>query len=181
VTQSEEEKELYTRYNKDNKEELEIIEKTLLANKYPQSIEDISVDFDKVDAKLSELYAQERDEKNQLVGKYDKENEDGTSTSKPYFFDEVYYKDLRPQMLNKLEDYKEAFEAIFTKESVRDHPKMQELKQVHDLIHFTYVSRNNFYRRGVVSGPLVEHVHYDMINHIQRGNLQILTNPNLLI
>lgn len=137
VTKSEEEIELYSRYDKTKKEELESIEKTLLCNKYPKTIDDITIDYDKVDSTLIEFYAKERDEKNQLLGEYKKKNDNGTPTMSSYFFDEVYYKDLKPQMLSKLEDYKEAFEAIFTKDNVREHPKMQELKKIHDLIHFT--------------------------------------------
>lgn len=116
---------------------MESIEKTLLSNKYPKSIDDISIDYNKVDSALIEFYAKERDDKNQLVGKYKNEDENGIPSISTYLFDEVYYKDLKPQMLDKLEEYKEAFEAIFTKDNVRDHPKMQELKKIHDLIHFT--------------------------------------------
>lgn len=122
-----------------------------------KSLSDCTLNYSTIDSILAQVY----EEKNAANKQFENEKID-------YKFDEVYLKNLKPQMLDKLTAYDEAFTAIETQEDVRNHPKMVELKQLHDIIHFI---------RLIIWGGNLENLHFDISGHVVRT----IINRNQLI
>jgi hypothetical protein len=176
LTKSVEELELYEKYGSGSKEDQEALAHSMIPNKYPNSVDDLFINYDKIDEHLKTIH----DEQKRIFEDSDEGVQNSNIEDKHlfhgYHFDEVYYKTIKPQLLNKIEEYKEAFNAITTREDIRKHPKMQELKEIHDLIELS---------RQLICGPLIEHSHFDMYNHllrslINRNNVVLGDYPDVL-
>ena len=63
-------------------------------------------------------------------------------------------------MIDKIEDYKEAFREIVVNKDIRKHPKMKELKKIHDILEMS---------RKFLVGGMISHNYHDMLNHLMRS------------
>ncbi|CAI2367723.1 unnamed protein product [Moneuplotes crassus] len=136
----------------------EFKEETFQVLKNVKSIDDCIIDYDYFDQLLTQHYSEQEEAKRNSEKKeiFEKEK---------YEYDNILYRDLEPQMMSRLHEYNEAFNAIETQEDIRNHPKMKELKRLHDIVHYT---------RTMLWGANLEHLHYDM----EGNTIRAMVNRN---
>lgn len=169
TTKSAEELALIEKYKSGSKEDQEALAQSMISNKYPGSVNDLHIDYGKIDEYLKSVH---EEQKRSLEGSRNDDqnsNLEDKNLFQGYQFEEVYYETVKPQLLNKIEEYKEAFSAITMREDIRKHPKMMELKEIHDLLELS---------RQLICGPLIEHSHFDMYNHLLRS---LISRENIVL